>query len=220
MADPRIVLVPGNALWEQTWWAALHLTINAAFQNKDHSAFPPTWTRLPQDPDIAAERLAGELGSEGVLAVALLENNPVACAGVVPFRGPNWIDDANAASGSNEGASAPNVPAEQHVRNEDPTSSVVEDWELCCVCVHPIHRRAGLSTLVIKAIEDLVKQRGAVRLNTMYSTAETGDYWLRIGFKTVPGAGGVLEKGFTVESGLPGLLADIHFTMGCKNLTP
>ncbi|CAK1357671.1 uncharacterized protein RHO25_008225 [Cercospora beticola] len=168
-------------------------------------------------PGYCSRETGWRLGSEGALAVALLENNPVACAGVVPFRGPNWIDAANAASGSNEGASAHNVPAEQRVRNEDHKSSVVEDWELCCVCVHPTHRRTGLSTLVTKAMKDLVKQRGALRLNTVYSTAETGEYWLRVGFKTVPGAGGVLEKGFTVEPGLPGLLADNPFHAGLQN---
>lgn len=88
--EPSIVVVPAETLPMQPWWQELHLTINTSFKNKDFAAFPPTWDRLPADSAVAAKSLAEELGSNGIMAVVLVDDHPIACGGVTPFRGDNW----------------------------------------------------------------------------------------------------------------------------------
>ncbi|EME82989.1 uncharacterized protein MYCFIDRAFT_80562 [Pseudocercospora fijiensis CIRAD86] len=226
--QPTVVVVAGSSLPSQPWWKALHLTINTSFQNKDFAAFPPTWSRLPTNSKLAAEKLAEELGPRGLVAVVLLVDRPIACAGALPFRGDNWIDDVE---------SADQVPAEiQHGENGTTQGETVlgafetvpnqkalpnpsqHDWELCCVCVHPLHRKIGLSVKILDAISNAIRPLGARRLMSNYVIEETGMYWPHLGFETIPGAGGVLKKGFTHTKGMPGLKADIHFAMGCKNI--
>ncbi|KAF7197636.1 hypothetical protein HII31_01042 [Pseudocercospora fuligena] len=190
--QPTIVVVPGPSLPSQPWWKALHLTIETSFQNKDFAAFPPTWTRLSPNSKLAAEKLAEELGPRGLIAVVLLVDRPIACAGALPFRGDNWIDDVESADetsaeiqnrgdGTAHGETViggfDTVPNQKAL--PDPSQ---HDWELCCVCVHPLHRKIGLSVKVLEAISNAVKSLGARRLMTNYVIEETGMYWPHLGY--------------------------------------
>lgn len=215
--DLSIVIVPAHGLSSQEWWEALHTTINTSFKNKDFAAYPPSWSRLPEDSTLAAQNLAKELGPNGFIAVAFALGSPIACAGVTPFRGNNWIDEVNEIKSAGDGRAEHPAVSDCKAPSERDRPEC-EAWELCCVCVHPQHRGTGLSTRLIRAVEDSIKPRGAKRLCSVYVTEETGKYWPHLGFETVPGAGGVLKKGFVVHPGLPGLLADIHFAMGWKSL--
>lgn len=216
MAQEAIIVVaPAETLPTQQWWEDLHFTINTSFKSKDFAAFPSSWERLPSDSAVAARSLADELGPDGILAVVLIDGRPVACGGVTPFRGDNWIDAVKSADHAQE---LEEPPADPRPRQATGQPFEMEGWELCCVCVHPRHRRWGWSEKIIDALEHAVKPRGATRLISTYVKEEIGEYWERMGFMTVPGAGGVLKKGFTAQPGMPGLLADIHFAMGCKVL--
>lgn len=207
-----IVTVPAHSLSSQEWWKALHLTINTSFKNEDFAAYPPTWNRLPRDSNLAANKLGEELGPNGFIAVALALGSPIACAGALPFRGNDWINKVKSADDVEGGDTI--VSGAGQLSGHDR----IEVWELCCVCVHPRYRGSGLSTKLIQTVEDLIRPQGAKRLCSVYVSEETGLYWPHLGFETVPGAGGVLKKGFVAEPGMPGLMADIHFAMGCKGL--
>lgn len=226
--EPHIIVVPGHTLPSQPWWKALHLTINQAFKSKNHDVFPPSWNRLPDNPKIAAQRLSNELGPNGMLAVVLLVDRPIACAGTLPCRGLEWIDEANftVKPGENDKiTTADEVPKSEPTPTAVPDISLVPasdkpgtDWELCCVCVHPIHRRVGLSPKLLRALVDYIKPLGARRLMTSYAVDETGYYWPNMGFKVVEGAGGRLKKGFTHTEGMEGLKQDVRIALGIKEL--
>lgn len=205
MSDmPEIAFFPSASLPNQPWASALHNTIIKAFKRKDIQAFPPSWTRLHQDPAIGIDRLAGELGPDGYLAVAFVNGYPVGCGGILPFRGNDWINKEKSAD-----AAPGEIIAQDSVPNLQP--AVADEFEICCFCVHPDYRRQGLSKLLINTIAAAAREKGGKRLAVNYSVEETGDYWPRLGFEEIPGATSTLEKGFTHTVGMEGLRDDIHF---------
>jgi len=226
--EPNIIIVPATNLPAQPWWKALHLTINTSFQNKDGiQAYPPTWTRLPSNPREAAERLRDELGPDGIIAVVLLVDRPIACAGALPFRGVNWINGEKSAGGNNGALqtidghlNAPeNLEGREHAEQAAPAAMESDGgFEICCMCIHPLHRRIGLSYQVLQVLENALRRRGAKRLYANFAIEETGRYWPKMGFETIPNAGGVLKKGFTHTHGMEALREDLHFAMGIKDL--
>ncbi|KAI1849154.1 hypothetical protein JX266_005115 [Neoarthrinium moseri] len=202
--QPRysFAIVPGASLPSQSWWPELHAVINAAFLNKNHSVFPPTWTRLDPDPAKGAEGLSRELGDYGHMVIAFsASNSPVACTGWLPYRGENWLSKVDSRGISKVEA----VP-------------VSIDWEVCCFCVHPSARGQGLARQLLAEMVSDIKSRGGTRLFTHYAVDETGGFWTRLGFEVQPGAGGILAKGFKVDPDREGLRADIHFNMGMRTL--
>ena len=141
------------------------------------------------------------------MAVAFADDQLAACGGVLPFRGNNWINEVEQ-KGDEElanGANATDVDA-------------ISDWEICCFCVNPSSRGQGLSRRLLDTLIAFVKPRGAQRLICNHAEIETGDYWLRQGFELIPGAGGVLRKGFKADPEKDGLREDIHFRMGVKSI--
>ncbi|WPH03277.1 Hypothetical protein R9X50_00615400 [Acrodontium crateriforme] len=213
MASTKIIIVRGPELSAQPWWNAVHRLIIASFETKEEQVFPPSWKRLNQDPQIAAYKLGNdELGPRGHFAIVFENDKPVACGGVLPFRGENWINHVE----SDELRKAKVSNSELQTEEEFSVSpeEKIANWEICCFCVSPAHRRKGLSHILIEALLDFVKPRGAKRLVSNYSIKETGNFWSKMGFVTIPGAGGVLKKGFTHTGGMEGLRADIHFRMG------
>lgn len=229
--EPNIIIVPAHTLPSQPWWKALHLTINQAFKSKTHDVFPPSWDRLPARSKQAAECLKTELGPDGVIAVVLLVDRPIACAGALPWRGIEWINEANTKfkeTGdphdkttttdevpADDESLVPTIPDMTHI---PATEKPGQDWELCCVCVHPIHRRVGLSPKLLRALIDHIKPLGARRLMASYAEDETGHYWPHMGFVVIPGAGGLLEKGFTHTEGMEALKQDVKIALGIKEL--
>lgn len=212
------VIVPGPSIPTQPWWPAVHSMVNAAFDVKNHDVFPPTWTRLRADTSQGAQGLAEELGPLGHFIVVFQEGRPVASTGVLPFRGENWINEIRSteskADSANEGLSTPSSRPEPPFEQQ-----AIQDWEICCFCVHPEHRKRGLSRVLLQAVIDHVKFLGARRLVANYSVEDTGDFWPSVGFTTPIGTGGVLKKGFTPEPGvMEGLRADVHFKMSLKVL--
>jgi GNAT superfamily N-acetyltransferase len=200
----------------ERWWPALHAMIIDAFLTKDYSVFPPTWTRLDPDQAKGAEGLKNELGNQGIFVVIFkTDGQPIACSGALPFRGENWIneveekDDAEIANGAV-------VQPEDETTTPDATS--VPDWETCCFCVHPSQRGQGLAYRLIDELVALIRPRGAKRLISNYAVDETGGFWPKLGFKVIPGAGGMLPKGFQTDPEKEGLRADIYFQMGAKHL--
>ena len=212
-----VTAVAPSDLLAQPWWPALHSLINQAFLSKEHSVFPPTWTRVDPDPVKGAKGLQNELGDHGVFIVIFkADNKPVACTGALPFRGENWINDVD---GHREvhlenGEVTTEHKSASYMRSKGETA----DWETCCFCVDPSERRRGLARRLLQAIEDLVRQKGAKRLISNYAVDETGDFWTRLGFEVIPGAGGMLPKGFQTDPEKEGLRADVHFNMGAKQL--
>jgi GNAT superfamily N-acetyltransferase len=210
-SEPEIIIVPAHSLWGQPWAESLHGTIIQSFKRKDIQAFPPSWTRLNPDPAIGISGLSQELGAHGHIAVLLVDGETVGCGGFLPFRGNDWI---------NKEKSASNLPHDSDVSNiesERPLPAPHE-WEICCFCVHPDHRKQGLSKTLLKAIEAAIRQMGGQRLAANYSSVETGDFWPRAGFTPIPGATSILPKGFTHTPGMEGLRADIHFQVAMKQL--
>lgn len=215
MAKPNFVIVQASSLPEQSWWLSLHATIVNAFRQKQIQAFPPNLTRLHPDPATGAKGLVHELGPKGYIAVALLDNSAIACGGVLPFRGNNWINDIDKRESNTD---VMNGEATKHPEEDakDRSDCGVADWELCCFCVHPSHRGQGLSTLLLSHLTSLIKAKGATRLVANYAVEETGDFWPKMGFEVIPGAGGMLKKGFSIRPGQEGLREDIHFKMGAR----
>ena len=208
------VLVPGNALPSQIWWPTLHQIIIEAFRVKDYSVFPPTWTRLNADPAKGAEGLAQELGMNGSLVVAFSEDgHPVACGGVLPFRGEDWIGPAGENRGLNHTIEKFTMPAVDCSPSES-----FKDWEVCCFCINPSARGQGLSQQLLDAMITLIKTKGAERLLAHYAVDETGDFWTKMGFDVVPNADSTLPKGFQVDPEKEGLKAEVHFKMAARAL--
>jgi GNAT superfamily N-acetyltransferase len=228
MMDDRtnwnITVLPASAISSQAWWQDLHSMIIASFQRKDIQAFPPTWTRLNADPAAGGAGLAAELSANGQLAVIFDEDGkPVACGGVLPFRGQDWIEDVqstdSAAQNTATAKEEDNATRKWSISFLYPQAREAgQDWELCCVCVNPSHRGRGLSHLLLQTIEDIIKAKGGRRLIANYSLEETGDYWPRMRFNIPLGDVTVLNKGFTHTPGLEGLREDIHFKMMAKVL--
>jgi GNAT superfamily N-acetyltransferase len=186
-----------------------------SFLNKNYSVFPPTWTRLNDDVSKGAEGLAKELGDDGHLAVLFAsDGKPVACGGVLPYRGDNWINEVDAKS-DEELANASKIANKASQGSE--TGSTVA-WEICCFCIHPTARGKGLTHQLLDALIEFIKTKGGRRLFTNYAIDEIGGFWTKLGFETVPGAGGMLPKGFKTDPTKEGLRADIHFRIGVKVL--
>lgn len=217
----EIVVVPGRDLPVQPWWPRLHSTILAAFASKRTSAFPETWSRLHPDPLLAGPSLAKELGPHGLMVVAFIDEQPVACAGIEPFRGENWIAEERAAESVKEegGAAAEMENGNVVAVAQQPTSKLTTDsWELCCVATHPAYMGRGLCAQILKRIEALVRERGARRLIAQYMLTNEGSYWSKVGYTTMPGAGGKVEKGWTHIPGAEGLRENVYLAMGEKVL--
>lgn len=210
-SNPKIITVPAHTLWGQPWAESLHSTIIQSFKRKDIQAFPPSWTRLNPDPAIGISGLMGELKPQGYLVVLIIDGEVVGCSGFIPFRGNDWI---NREKSVEELTDAPNYSAS----SSGQPHSAPEEWEICCFCIHPDYRRQGLSKKLLKAVEAATRDQGGQRLATNYSAQETGDFWPRAGFVSVPGATSVLKKGFTHTAGMEGLRADIHFQVAMKHL--
>lgn len=210
---PDISIVPATSLATQPWWPELYEVIIAAFLHKPENVtvFPPDWKRLADDCSTAAQGLASELGDRGHLAVVLDHNRPIACAGVLPYRGDSWIDDAQSGKSDADIANTATSPSAHGEKGAD--------WEVCCFCVSPSHRGQGLSYHLLSFLEAFIKHRGAKRLYANYAEIETGNFWPRMGFEVISGAGGVLKKGFKVDPEKEGLRDDVVFKMAVKTLS-
>ncbi|KAI7328177.1 hypothetical protein KC315_g6772 [Hortaea werneckii] len=200
----NIITIPSHLIPSQPWWPDLHSTIIRASKRNDIQAFPPTWTRPNPDPALGANGLAKELGPSGSLVVLFdRHETPVACSGVLPSRGEDWINETSAAHSNglrnvrDETATAsPTLPAR--------LSENTTDWQICCFCVDPGYRKLGLSRVLLTALIQVLEQLGAERLLANYSIEETGDFWPRMGFMQTIGSDNVLEKGFTHTPGVEG----------------
>jgi GNAT superfamily N-acetyltransferase len=168
-AAHRVEMVKGSSLASQPWWNYLHATINDAFLHKRYSVYPPTWLRLDADPKKGAAGLAKELGDDGHLAVIISdEEEPVACGGVLPYRGDGWINAA-----FDDSLESTHV-SPQNVMQADPESShkKIPAWEICCFCTRPSQRGKGLSRLLIQSLVDFIRSRGGEKLYTNYAMDE------------------------------------------------
>jgi GNAT superfamily N-acetyltransferase len=210
-ASPEIIRVPAHTLWGQPWAESLHSTIIQAFRRKDIQAFPPSWTRLNPDPAIGISGLESELGDQGFLVVLLIDGEAIGCSGFLPFRGHDWINKETSQTELSENSKTLDSQCKQ-------PHTALEEWEVCCFCIHPDYRKQGLSKSLLKAVEAAIRDQGGQRLATNYSLIETGEFWPRAGFVPIPGATSILKKGFTHTVGMDGLRADIHFQVAIKQL--
>ena len=215
--DYSIINTPPSSLPSQPWWPTLHPMINQAFLSKDHSVFPPSWTRLNSEPTKGANGLIHELGDKGIFLVVFGgDGRPVACSGALPFRGENWINDVDGKHDADSTRDTQTAASDLHTSND--LLMDIPDWEICCFCVDPSERKRGLARRLLKELEAVIKPKGAKRLISNYAVDETGDFWSRLGFDIIPGAGGMLPKGFQTDPSKEGLRADVHFKMGAKQL--
>lgn len=221
MANSQVVVVVlSHELGTQPWWPSLHSTIILSYQRKDIMAFPPSWTRLDAEAIAGARGLSQELGPRGKLVVMLDQGTPIACAGVEPFRGEEWVNDV-------AGLEPPlnNKPAmsdsDIHTRNPQAGGDLIQDWEICCFCVHPYCRGQGISHILVNNVLEVVKPLGAKRLIANYSIEETGVMWPHLGFNIPVGKGSMLKKGWVPpgrSQEVEGLREDLHFRMGAMIL--
>ena len=216
----NIITIPSHSIPSQPWWPDLHSTIITAFKREDIQAFPPTWTRLNPDPVLGAHGLSKELDPSGSLVVLFDNGIPVACSGLLPSRGEDWINETSDAHHNgrrnvcDETATAsPTLPAKL-----SSSESIITDWEICCFCVDPRYRKLGLSRVLLTALRQVLEPLGATRLVANYSIEETGDFWPRMGLSQRIGSGSVLKKGFTHTPGMEGLREDLHFRMSAMPL--
>jgi GNAT superfamily N-acetyltransferase len=215
----RIEIVSSARLHSHPWWPALHETIIYSYRNKDIRAFPESWTRIDIDPVAGAEGLSQELGPQGQLAVLFDGSRPIACAGLEPFRGEDWINDVTGLDGPAAHAAANGeVTAHNLYPQAAETEQVIDEWEICCFCVHPDYRGQNLSRRLVDVLVDLARSQGAKRLISNYSLEETGGMWPKLGFTIPVGKGSVLKKGFVRSRGGEGLREDLHFRMGAMLL--
>jgi GNAT superfamily N-acetyltransferase len=205
------VILPSGSLTTQPWADSLHRTIIEAFKRKDIQAFPPSWTRLDPDPAIGIGRLAGELGPHGYLTVIIVDGRSAGCGGFLPFRGSDWINNVKSVESPGDNSNPEPASAKS-------CDAPIQEWEICCFCVHPEYRNQGLSRRILEHIISAVREKGGKRLASNYSEEETGDFWPRLGFKPIPGATSILKKGFTHTVGMEGLREDIHFQVAVKDL--
>lgn len=185
--------------------------INEAYWGKKSSVFPIEWGRLDANPERGAEELSKELGAKGKFAVIFSDDGqPVACSGVLPYRGNNWVNEV-ASKTDEERAKGWSSSTDKDLKLGD---EGIDDWEVCCFCVHPSQRGQGLSPQLVTSLVECIRPMGGKRLFTMYAIEETGPFWTKLGFETVPGAGGMMPKGFKPYPDREALKADIDFAMG------
>lgn len=203
-----ITIVPASSLPTQHRWPKLHQVIVSAFLHKpeNNTVFPPDWKRLPDGPLAAAHGLASELGDRGHLAVTFEQDQPDACAGVLPYRGDHWIDDVQSGK------------SDADIANAARLREVTVEWEICCFCVSPANRGRGLSHSLLANLESFTKSHDARRLYANYAEIETGEFWPRMGFEVIPGTGGGLKKGFKSDPEKEGLRGDIKFNLAVKTI--
>lgn len=206
MGSITYTATPGSFIPKQPWWEALHRMINTSFEAKPVQLFPEEWKRLPTHSEEAALSLKGDLGEDGLMSVAFADGEPIACAGAAPFRGFKLVE-------------------RQHPNQEDVSSSPSPpettghaDWEILYFCISPSHRGKGLSTPLLKALSEAIVPLGAKRLLSNYVIAETGDFWPRLGFTTIPGYEGIIRKGHIPGPDLPALEWEIHTRMGVRDV--
>ncbi|RMY24279.1 hypothetical protein D0866_11432 [Hortaea werneckii] len=185
------------------WWPDLHSTIIKAFKRNDIQAFPPTWTRLNPDLVLGASGLAKELEPSGSLVVLFDDGIPVACSGVLPSRGENWINETSDAHHNgrrnvrDETATAsPTFPAKL-----SPESTIITDWEIWCFCVDPRYRKLGLSRVLLTASRQVLEPLGAERLVANYSIEETVISGLVWGSRKRLGRGVCLGRALPIHLG-------------------
>lgn len=172
---------------------------------------PPDWKRLPDESKLAARHFASELGNHGHMIVLLDEitSAPIASTGVLPYRGKDWL--GNAQRGMSDADIANRVFASAG-------GDGVPDWKVCCFCVDPSYRGKGLSHYLLRALEKSIKHRGAKRLYASYAEVENGSFWPRMGSEVIPDAGSTLRKGFQIDPVKEGLRADLAFSLAAKTL--
>ncbi len=204
-----ITIVPGPSLADQPWWSGLHKTINQSYAVKNFAVFPTTWTRLNEDPKLGAKGLVNELGPNGHIAIAFNESNqPIACGGVVSFTGKNSLQKESDQMDAKE-------PADSTTPSGD---TVLKEWETCCWCVHPSARGQRLASRLLDEVIAFLRSKGCERFYCNYAPSETGHFWPKLGFEIIPGAGGMLSKGFKIDPEKEGLREDIQFAMGVMSL--
>lgn len=198
--------IPGASIPKQPWWEALHRMINTSFEAKPVQLFPEEWKRLPTNSERAAESIKADVGQDGLLIVAFTEGDPIACAGAAPFRGFKIVERLH--------TDAENIS----LSPSPPQATGHADWEILYFCVSPNCRGKRLSTPLLKALSEAIVPLGAKRLLSNYVVAETGDFWPRLGFTTIPGHEGIIRKGYIPGLGLPSLEWDIHTRMGVREI--
>jgi len=205
------IIVPGSRILEQPWWTTVHRTIIEAFlgNSKGNIAFPKDWKRLPDDP-AATQGLASELGDSGHLIVLLdsQTSTPIACTGVLPYRGKDWLAYAQNGKGNADIANSAVISRDELI-----------DWEVCCFCIDPSHQGKGLSHSLRKILEDFVRSRGGKTLYASYVERDNGRFWPAMGFRVIPDAGSVLRKGFKAHPDREGLREDVTFAVAVKALS-
>ncbi|KAK6430600.1 hypothetical protein LTR95_013247 [Oleoguttula sp. CCFEE 5521] len=210
MSNTRTEVHPSASLPSLSHAPALHNLILTSYKRKDIQAFPPGWYRLAPNVTQGLSDLGHELGPNGSLVVLLNQKGePLACAGLEPHRGLNWISHV-----PKHGDSARGTASDRHPQATPDSTG----WEICCFCVSPEHRGQGLARQLIDVLCDQTKLRGGRELYANYSVVETGNFWTRMGFVDVEGGESVLGKGFTHTEGMEGLKEDLHFKVGVREV--
>lgn len=165
---------------------------------------PLSWNRLNPQAELGAAGLASELGPKGRLVIILDGETPIACSGVEPFRGDDWF-----------GATTYAGTDSKHLSS---ALAIIEDYEICCFCIHPDYRGKGLARQLVQAVVQSIKVVGARRLISNYSVEESGKMWHALGFTIPVGKGTIIHKGFKPAGEKEELAQDMHFRMSAMLL--
>ncbi|KAK6429301.1 hypothetical protein LTR95_014552 [Oleoguttula sp. CCFEE 5521] len=212
MPPTKTEIHPSATLPSLPYAPALHSLILTSYKRKDIQAFPPSWHRLAPDVTQGLSDLGHELGPNGSLILLLSgSGEPIACAGLEPHRGLNWISHVPKHGDSANGTTSAST-------QKPHAASDTTGWEVCCFCVSPEHRGQGLARTLIDVLCEQAKLRGGNELYANYSVVETGNFWTRMGFADVEGGESVLKKGFTHTQGMEGLREDLHFKVGVRQV--
>lgn len=227
-------IFPSDVIIKVPFWPSIHKLINSAYEPfRDDWPLPQPFHRLHPDLSKAAEQLVEDMGSSGVMCVALLTSNseddgndeyagtPIACAAIMEFEG----DVSDGGDITKHERTAKDVG-----KATDAESGAVEEvflkdaskrpgWEFNMVSTSRAHQGKGVAQTIIKRLEDYAldnEEGGKVHMIARTIEEISGPFWRKRGYETLEDAWMTLPKGFTHMAGHNGLPRDVLLWTGEK----
>ncbi|QDS71181.1 hypothetical protein FKW77_010168 [Venturia effusa] len=236
-------IISSDIITKLPFWPSLHRLINSAYEPfRDDWPLPQPFHRLYPDLSKAAEQLVADMGSNGVMCVALLkidsENDsgeneyagrPIACAAIMQFEGElstggditkherastDLAKTMDLGPGAIEQVSADNSALGK--------TRKTPAWEFNMVSTSRAYQGRGVAQTIIKLLEDYaLEQEKEGKVHMIARTIEeiSGPFWRKRGYETLEDAWITLPKGFTHMAGHNGLPRDVLLWTGEKWLS-
>lgn len=233
-------IISSDIITTLPFWPWLHKLINSAYEPfRDDWPLPQPFHRLHPDLPKAAEQLIEDMGSNGVMCVALLTSSldddveyagtPIACAAIMEFEGDlsnggditkheRTFKDVEMAMDLGPGAIGEMPPTTSALADTSKTPA----WEFNMLSTSRTYQGKGVAQTLIKLLEDhaLKKEEGG-KVHMIARTIEeiSGPFWRKRGYETSEDAWVTLPKGFTHMAGHNGLPRDVLLWTGEKWLS-